>query len=84
MQQTLNFNYSQCIKQASHWGYDKFYNVCNGVGDWITVPWGASDWTAAILLCIFIATMIGAMGIIAYAGWRAKQETDKLVERFPF
>ena len=64
--QTLNLhNAGACIKQASHWGYDKFYNVCNGVGDWITVPWGASDWTTAILGTVLLT---GSLAVIAYVG----------------
>lgn len=77
MQQTLHLNNAgACIKQASHWGYDKFYNVCNGVGDWITVEWGAYNWTTAIL---GVGMFIGVLGVIFYAGrvfWKIEKELN--------
>lgn len=75
-------NYSQCIKQEAHWGYNKFHNICDGT--WHAVNWGSFDWTS---------TIVGALGFLALVmvpvlviGSMVAQEraNQKMMEKFAF
>lgn len=74
---SVNWVANVCIQQAQHFGYTKFYNVCNGVGDWITVPWGAVDWTKFAVMGGFtlaivaaVATLFATVAVCAYKEFR--------------
>ena len=79
--QTINFN-TQCFKQAAHWGYDKYYNICNGVGDWTTVEWGAFDWTLTILGTLMFVGIITTAGILIVGGIRAERQVRERMLKY--
>lgn len=58
----LNVNAAQCMKTASHFGFERVHNVCTKtVTD---VPWGSADWAAvgvAAVLAAFVLTLFGAL-----------------------
>ncbi len=78
----LILNYSQCIKQEAHWGYDKWHNICTGT--WNTVNWGSMDWTHAVGGFLAFA-MIVAIPVVMIVGMiAADRASQKMMEKFAF
>ena len=73
-------NYSQCIKQEAHWGYDKWHNICNGT--WNSVNWGSFDWTVAMLGPVFLLAAATAFIAMAVGVTKAANEQEKMMKQF--
>jgi len=78
----LILNYSQCIKQEAHWGYDKFHNICTGT--WNTVSWGSMDWTTTIAGSLAFAALMLVPLVIVVGMIAAERAQAKMLEKFNF
>lgn len=75
-------NYSQCIKQEAHWGYDKWHNICTGT--WNTVHWGSYDWTSYVVSSLVLAAVM-TLPLLILAGMIAQERAQaKVLEKFAF
>lgn len=58
----LNINAAQCMKTASHFGFERVHNICaQTVTD---VPWGSADWVglgAIAVLAVLLLVLFGAL-----------------------
>lgn len=48
MSSTINANMAECIRSATHIGFNRHHNICNGTI--YDVPWGMGDWIMVLLL----------------------------------
>lgn len=61
----LALNRSDCIKEAVHWGFNRYYSICSNFH--MDVPWGFADYALAFfvagvsIICILmlIVCLIG-------------------------
>lgn len=54
--QDLNLNATECLVSKMDFGAQTITNICTGAVH--TVSWGTADWTLAIGLCAFGATLM--------------------------
>lgn len=78
----LILNYSQCIKQEAHWGYDKWHNICTGT--WNTVNWGSMDWTSHLMFGVFFGAILLTITGMFYSMIAADRVQQKMMEKFAF
>lgn len=69
MDNTYNFNYAQCVKEAHNFGSDVYTNICNGATS--VVNWGSADWfwniAGITFFGVFVAVMLMAFTAIGTA-----------------
>lgn len=70
----LNVNAAQCMKTASHFGFERVHNVCTQtVTD---VPWGSADWAGlgvVAVLAVFVMAVFAALAAMIVSdliSWR--------------
>jgi hypothetical protein len=56
MNSTVNANIAECLKTATHLGFNRVHNVCTGAQT--DVPWGGIDWLLFLGVSGIVAAII--------------------------
>lgn len=57
---------TECIKKATGFGEDLYYNICTGQST--AVPWSAIDWTGNLFILSLLASVVAwALFVVAWA-----------------
>lgn len=59
----MDFNYAECIKEATHFGANIYHNICAGTS--YSMAWGFMDYLLYSFIALFIIAFIG---VLLFAG----------------
>lgn len=63
----VNVNAAECIRSATHIGFERIHNICSGAV--VDVPWGAGDWVGAAAVSGLLLVAFSAIIFLGCAMW---------------